>query len=167
MNFTLKKPDKPAKAAITAPTDRTIRFERIFNAPRAKVWRALTEPGLLVQWWGRGGKYAMTIEQLDLKRGGHWRFVLATPGGPQGFEGRFREVKAPERLVQTLEWDGMPGHVGIETITLEDLGDGRTRYLCTSLFHTTEERDGAMQGGMEEGTHESFEGLDRVLEALA
>jgi uncharacterized protein YndB with AHSA1/START domain len=72
-------------------------------------------------------------------------------------------VKPPERLVQTFEWDGMPGHVTIETVTFEDLGDGRTRVVNTSLFHTTEERDGMLDSGMEQGLNESYAALDRLL----
>ena len=72
----------------------------------------------------------------------------------------------PERIVQTFEWDGMPGHVIIETATLEDLGDGRTRLVNTSLFHTTEERDGFLQSGMEGGVNESYAALDKVLAAM-
>jgi uncharacterized protein YndB with AHSA1/START domain len=76
-----------------------------------------------------------------------------------GFEGRFREVSPPERVVQTFEWDGMPGHVMVTTMTLEDLGDGRTKVISTSLFHTTEERDGML----EEGLNQSYAALDRLL----
>jgi uncharacterized protein YndB with AHSA1/START domain len=68
-----------------------------------------------------------------------------------------------DRLVHTFEWDGMPAYVVIETITLHDLGDGRTRLVNTSLFHTTEERDGMLQSGMETGLNQSYEALDRVL----
>lgn len=80
--------------------------------------------------------------------------------------GRFREVTPPERVVQTLEWDGMPAYVIIETAVLEDLGDGRTRLVNTSLFHTTEERDGMLQSGMEGGLNESYAALDRLLAKL-
>jgi uncharacterized protein YndB with AHSA1/START domain len=66
-----------------------------------------------------------------------------------GFEGRYREVTPPERLVHTFEWDGMPGYVAVDTVTFEDLGDGRTKVITTSIFHTTEERDGMLQSGME------------------
>jgi uncharacterized protein YndB with AHSA1/START domain len=80
--------------------------------------------------------------------------------------GRFREVTPPERVVQTFEWDGMPAYVIIETAVLEDLGDGRTRLVNTSLFHTTEERDGMLQSGMEGGLNESYAALDRLLAKL-
>ena len=153
------------RATISTPTDREVRIERIFNAPRDRVWKAMTDPELVAQWWGRGNK--LVIERLEVERGGHWRFVEHSPHGTHGFEGRFAEVSPPERVVQTFEWDGMPGHVALETMTLEDLGDGRTRLVSTSLFHTTEDRDGMLQSGMEGGLNESYTALDRVLETLS
>lgn len=150
-----------SKAIITTPSDREIRVERIFHAPRELVWQAMTDPALVSQWWGRGNQ--LVVEKLEVVRGGRWRFVEHAPdGGVHGFEGRYREVVPGERVVQTFEWDGMPGHVIVETMTLEDLGDGRTKLVTVSLFHTTEERDGmlhAMQGGI----HQSYEALDRLL----
>jgi len=153
-----------SKANISTPSEREIRIERIFNAPRERVWQALTEPALVAQWWGRGNK--LVVERMELERGGHWRFVEHGPDGVHGFEGRYREVKPPERVVQTFEWDGMPGHVAVETMTLEDLGDGRTRIVTVSLFHTREERDGMLHSGMEGGLNESYAALDRVLARL-
>jgi uncharacterized protein YndB with AHSA1/START domain len=152
-------------AKITTPAEREIRIERIFNAPRDRVWKALTDPALIAQWWGRGNK--LVIERMEFHRGGHWRFVEHAPEGAHGFEGRYREVTPPERVVQTFEWDGMPGHVVIETMTLEDLGDGRTKLVNVSLFHTTEERDGMLQSGMEQGLNQSYAALDKVLAGLA
>ena len=108
---------EPARAKITTPSDREVRIERIFHASRDRVWSALTDPALLAQWWGRGNK--LDVVRMEVERGGHWRFVEHAPNsGAQGFEGRFREVKPKERIVRTFEWDGMPGHVAIETLTL-------------------------------------------------
>ena len=152
------------KATLTTPGDREIRVERIFNAPREKVWKAMTDPKLLAQWWGRGNM--LDVEKLDMVRGGHWRVVEHADGQTHGFEGRYREVTAPERIVQTFEWDGMPGHVILETLTLEDLGDGRTKLVNVSLFMTAADRDGMMQSGMEGGMNQSYEALDRVLAAM-
>jgi uncharacterized protein YndB with AHSA1/START domain len=152
------------KAVITTPADREIHIERIFNAPRDRVWKAMTDPTLLAQWWGRGNK--LVIEKFEPTRGGHWRFVEHSDQGVHGFEGRFREVTPPERIVQTFEWDGMPGHVCVETMTLVDLGDGRTRIVNTSLFFTNEERDGMLHSGMEGGLNQSYEALDRVLASM-
>lgn len=148
-------------AKVTTPSDREIRTERIFSAPRERVWKAMTTPELVAQWWGRGNK--LVVERMEVERGGHWRFVEHSPHGVHGFEGRYREVVPPERVVQTFSWDGMPGHVLVETITLEDLGDGRTKIVTVSLFHTTEERDGMMQAGMADGLNESYAALDRLL----
>ena len=152
------------KATVTTPGDREILIERIFNAPRDRVWRAMTDPKLVAQWWGRGNK--LVVEKYELQRGGHWRFVEHGPEGVNGFEGRFREVTPPERIVQTFEWDGMPGHVLVDTATLEDLGDGRTRLVTRSLFHTREDRDGMIGSGMEIGLNESYAALDRLLETM-
>src|SRR5688572_25639488 len=103
---------------------------------------------------------------MEVERGGHWRFVEHGPDGVNGFEGRYREVTPLERVVQTFEWDGMPGHVIIETVVLEELPDGRTRVVNTSLFHTTEERDGMLSSGMEQGMNDSYAALDRLLAEL-
>jgi uncharacterized protein YndB with AHSA1/START domain len=153
------------KAKVTTPSDREIRIERVFAAPRERVWRAMTDPALVAQWWGRGNK--LVIEKFEPVRGGHWRFVEHGPEGQHGFEGRFREVTPPERVVQTFEWDGMPGHVVVEHVTLEDLGDGRTRIVNVSLFHTTEERDGMLHSGMEQGLNQSYAALDEVLARMS
>ena len=155
------KTEPATRAKVTTPSDREIRIERVFNAPPERVWRAMTDPALIAQWWGRGNK--VVIEKFEPTRGGHWRFVEHAPDGVHGFEGRFREVTPPERVVQTFEWDGMPGHVAVEHMTLEDLGDGRTRLITVSQFHTTEERDGMLHSGMEGGLNQSYAALDEVL----
>lgn len=152
------------KSTVSKPSDREIRIERTFDAPRDRVWRAFTDPKLLAQWWGRGNK--LVIEKFELERGGHWRFVEHGPEGKHGFEGRFREVTPQDRIVQTFEWDGMPAYVIIETLELTDLGDGRTKVVTLSLFHTTEERDGMLESGMEEGLNQSYEALDRLLATM-
>lgn len=152
------------RATVTLPSDREFRIERIFNAPRERVWRAMTDPTLIAQWWGRGNR--LDIERDEFVRGGHWRYVEHAPSGPEGFEGRYREVVPPERIVRTFEWDGMPGHVLVETITLEQLGDSRTKLVSVALFHTAEERDGMVDAGMEGGANESFDALDRVLDTM-
>lgn len=152
------------KTRVTTPSDREIRIERVFDAPRDRVWRAFTDPKQVAEWWGRGNK--LVIERMEVERGGHWRFVEHGPDGVNGFEGRYREVSPPERIVQTFEWDGMPGHVMVETATFEDLGDGRTRLVTTLVFHTTEERDGMLRSGMEQGMNESYAALDRLLAKL-
>lgn len=103
---------------------------------------------------------------MEVERGGHWRYVEHAPDGVHGFEGRYREVTPPERIVRTFEWDGMPGHVVVETVILEDLGNGRTKIVTLSLFHTVEERDGMLRSGMTEGLNQSYAALDKLLASL-
>jgi len=162
MSPTVKEPAR--SLTLTRTGDREIRIERVFNAPRERVWRAFTDPQLVAQWWGRGNR--LVIERMEVQRGGHWRFVEHGPDGVHGFEGRYREVTPPTRLVWTFEWDGMPGHVAVDTVIFEDLGEGRTKVINTSLFHTTEELEGMLSSGMEQGLAESYAALDRLLAKL-
>jgi uncharacterized protein YndB with AHSA1/START domain len=159
------KPTPGARATITTPSDREIRIERTFHASRDRVWKALTDPTLVSQWWGPNGS-RVEIERMEVRRGGHWRFVEHGAKGADGFEGRYREVTPPERLVYSFEWDGMPGHVAIETMTLEDLGEGRTRLVTVLLCHTTGERDGMLYSGMEGGVNQNYDALERVLATM-
>ncbi len=153
-------------ATITTPTDREIHVERIFEAPRDRVFAAYTDPELIPEWWGPRGTAAI-VDRMDVRAGGDWRFVIRNSDGSEtGFRGTYREVTAPERIVQTFEWEGMPGYISVETATFEDLGD-RTKVVTTSIFHTTEERDGMLQSGMEGGLNETYARLDELLAGRA
>lgn len=152
------------RTQVTIKNDREIHVVRLFEAQRQQVWRAMTEAELVSQWWGRGNP--LTVERLEVERGGHWRFVERAGGQAHGFEGRFREVKRPERLSQTFEWDGMPGHVVVTTTTLEPMGERCTKLTATMLFLTKEDCDGMFHSGMERGMSESYAALDRVLAKL-
>ncbi|WP_280436430.1 SRPBCC family protein [Nocardia carnea] len=149
------------EAVVTTPADREIRVERVFNASRERVWAAYSRIEQLAQWWGRGNQ--LDIERWEFRAGGHWRFVERADGESHGFEGRFREIVPQERIVQSFEWDGMPAHITIDAATFEDLGDGRTRVVTVSQFHTPEERDGMLQSGMAEGLNASYRALDALL----
>ena len=162
--MTSRTGDQSRTSTLGLPSDREIRVERVFDAPREHVWRAMTEPDLVAQWWGRGNR--LDVVRLEVERGGHWRFVEHHDGAADGFEGRFREVTPPERIVQTFEWDGLPGHVIVNDMTLEEVAPGRTRVTVVSLFHTPEERDGMLQSGMKAGLDRSYDALDAVLRRL-
>ena len=149
-------------ATISTPAEREIRVERFFDAPRDRVFAAFTDPALVPEWYGPHGTTTI-VDEMDVRAGGKWRFVMRGPDGSEtAFRGVYREVTAPERIVQTWEWEGMPGHVSIEIAEFEDLGD-RTRFLGTTLFHTPEERDGMLASGMEGGMNETYERLDALL----
>ena len=150
------------RATVTKPSDREFRVERVFDAPRDRVFATLTNPGLIPEWWGPRDTTTI-VEEMDPKRGGKWRFLMRdSDGGETRFSGTYREVSPPERIVQTFEWSGMPGHVSVETATLEDLGE-QTKVVTVSVFHLTEERDGMLDSGMERGMNETYDRLDEVL----
>jgi uncharacterized protein YndB with AHSA1/START domain len=152
-------------ATITTPTDREIHVERVFDAPRDRVFAAYTDPALISEWWGPRGTTTV-VDQMDVRPGGSWRFANRDADGSEtAFRGTYREITPPERVVQTFEWEGMPGHICIETAVFEDLGD-RTRVINTSLFHTTEERDGMLASGMERGLNETYARMDELLARL-
>lgn len=152
---------KHGDAKVSKPGDRDLRSERVVEATRERVWRAFTEADQLAQWWARG--HRMTVETLEVKPGGAWRFIEHDERGDYGFKGIFREVKAPELLSMTFEYDGMPGYISLQTLTLEDLGGGRTKVVSVMSFWSQAERDGMLEVGMEKGMNESYAALDRLL----
>ncbi|MBJ7331631.1 MAG: SRPBCC family protein [Solirubrobacteraceae bacterium] len=150
-------------ATVTYPADREIQIERILDAPRDRVFATVTNPDLIPEYWGPRST-TVTVETMDVRVGGQWRFlVVDSDGNDTAFRGTYREVSPPERIVQTFEWEGMPGYVSLETATYEDLGDGRTKVTTISQFFTPEERDGLVNSGMESGMQELYQRLDEVL----
>ena len=141
----------------------TIRIVRDFDAPRDKVYRAWTDPELVVQWLGPKST-EMRIDQWNARTGGNYRYAALQDGEEvAAFYGSFHEVRPSERLVQTFTWEGMPDGVSLETMTFEDLGDGRTRAIGLSVVENLESRDGIMASGMEVGVYEGYEKLDALL----
>jgi len=152
-----------ATAVVSTPSDREIRAERIFDAPRERVFALFTDPAMVPEWWGPKGTTTI-VEQDDVRVGGDWRYVIRndSDGQENRFRGTYREIAAPERIARTFEWAGMPGHVIVETAEFEDLGE-RTKVISTSLFHTTEERDGMLASDMERGMNDSYARFDALL----
>jgi uncharacterized protein YndB with AHSA1/START domain len=141
----------------------TIRIVRDFDAPRDKVFRAWTDPELVVQWLGPKST-EMRIDQWNARTGGDYRYAALQDGEEvAAFFGSFHEVRPSERLVQTFTWEGMPDGVSLDTMTFEDLGGGRTRTIGLSVVENLEARDGIMASGMEVGVYEGYEKLDALL----
>ena len=141
----------------------TIRISREFDAPRSKVFRAHTDPELVRQWLGPRG-LEMTVDRWECRTGGEYRYIHSRDGEDFGFHGSFHEVRPDELIVQTFTYEGMPDSVALEKVVLEDLGNGRTRLVATSLGDSFEARDAMIAGGMEHGIVEGYERLDEVLE---
>ncbi|WP_306371445.1 SRPBCC family protein [Nocardiopsis sp. CC223A] len=151
---------------IAEPGRQDIVVKRSFDAPRDVVFRAMTEPEHLAAWWGLATSETV-IDHADPRTGGSWRFVEKAGGEEYAFRGVYHEVTAPERVVQTFEFEGMPGHVAMETMTLEESGDGRTLYTNVSVYQSVEDRDGMVASGMETGLSQSLDALDGLLRKLA
>ena len=140
----------------------TIRITREFDAPPSKVFRAHTDPDLVRQWLGPRG-LEMTVDRWDCRTGGEYRYIHSRDGEEFAFHGSFHEVRPDESIVQTFTYEGMPDSVALEKVVLEDLGDGRTRLVATSLGDSFEARDAMVASGMEQGIIEGYERLDEVL----
>jgi uncharacterized protein YndB with AHSA1/START domain len=149
---------------ITKPGEQTIHITRIFDAPREKVFKALVDPELIPQWWGPA-KYKTKIVKHDPRTGGEWRYVQTSDEGEFGFHGSFHEITAPSRAVQTFEFEGMPGHVALDALTLEEK-DGQTVMTIVSNFQSVEDRDGMVASGMEDGLTEGHDRLEALLKKM-
>lgn len=151
---------------ITAPEGLPfIDIEREFDAPVAAVFNAHRDPELVKQWLGPNG-YEMTVERWDFVPQGGYRYVHTNPEGESyAFNGTFHTVRENEFAIQTFEFEGFPDVVSIESITFEDLGDGRSRIRAHAVYPTLEARDGMIQSNMELGVREGYERLDQLLGA--
>ncbi len=154
-------------AKVTLPADDQILISREFAAPPRLVWRAITEPELVRRWWpGKRGE--MVSCEIDLRVGGRWRYLMtAGEGFEVGFHGEYRELVPGERLVTTEVFEGMPDGYAVNTVTLTDLGDGRTRLDTLVQHQNQEHRDGHINSGMEGGMQEAYDLLDQVAQSLA
>lgn len=156
------------KTVVTAEPGRQDLFiTREFDAPRELVFRAHTDPELYVQWVGPHGM-TMTIDQWDCRDGGSYRYTHERGGHTYAFFGVNHEVLAPERIIGTFEFDGLPerGHVIMGKTTFEDLPGGRCRVVHQSVFFSVADRDGMVQSGMERGVSDGYEKLDAMLGAM-
>jgi len=142
-----------------------IDFTREFDAPRDLLFRAHTDPELLVQWLGPR-RLTMVIDRYDVEDGGKWRYIHRDQDGTEyGFHGVFHGTPSPDGMVQTFEFEGAPGHVSLDWLTFEER-DGRTVLHGHSVFQSVQARDAMVQSGMEGGLSEAYERLDELIPKL-
>ena len=150
------------------PGKQEIVITREFDAPRELVFKTVTDPKLIPQWWGP--RYLSTeVDKMDVRPGGQWRFINRDAEGNEfAFHGVYHEILAPERIIDTFEFEELPetGHVALETMTLEELPGGRTRLTTQSVFQSVADRDGMIQGGMEEGVKDTNDRLEELLKKM-
>jgi uncharacterized protein YndB with AHSA1/START domain len=153
-------------ATVTLPTDDQILITREFDAPARLVWRAVTEPDLVRQWWG-AERGEVTLCEIDLRVGGQWRYVMTAASHDMevGFHGEFYEIVEGERIVQTEVFAGFPDAHSVNTMTLVE-ADGRTTLTTLVQHQAPEHRDMHINSGMEAGMQESFDALERVAVSL-
>ena len=154
------------KTIVTAePGKQEVFVVREFDAPRELVYKAHVDPKLYVQWLGPHG-YEMILETFEPVSGGKYRYIHKDQDGNEfGFHGTFHEMSI-DNMVQTFEFEGYPGHVSLDTMTLEELPDGRTKAMIHSIFQSVSDRDGMIQNGMEKGMSEGYERLDDILKVM-
>lgn len=151
---------------IAEPGVPQIVITREFDAPRELLFRAHTDPELLVQWLGPRA-LTMTIDRHDARDGGTWRFIHRDADGNEyAFHGVFHGTPSPDGIVRTFEFEGAPGHVSLETATFEERG-GRTLLRMNAVYQSVEDRDAMVQSGMEDGVNDSMERLDELVARLA
>jgi len=152
------------KAEIVSDTE--ITMQRSFRAPRELVYRAFTEPDLIARWWGQRSSTTI-VDKFDARVGGEWRIIQrAQDGTDYAFRGEFLELTPPSKVVQTFEFELMPGHISTDSMTLTEV-EGGTLVRIDSTFASKEDRDGMLQSGMEAGANESYDRLEELLATMA
>ena len=142
-----------------------IDMSREFDAPRDLLYRAYTEPDLLVRWLGPR-RMTMVVDRWEVRDGGAWRYVHRDEAGNEfGFHGVFHGTPTPDGMVQTFEFDGAPGHVSLEALTFEER-DGRTTVRTHSVYQSVRARDAMVESGMESGVNDGFDRLEELLPSL-
>src|SRR6185312_8371126 len=150
-------------------TDLTIEREklevtatRVFDAPRELLYKVFTDPKHKAIWWRCDAVTNISV-QMDVRPGGSWRIIQKGDDGKEfAFHGEYLEVTPPERIVNTSEFEGMPGHIITETATFEELS-GKTRLTIYSSFQTIEDLEGMIKAGMESGTTESMDHIQELV----
>lgn len=151
---------------IAEPGQYEFTMTRLFNAPRELIFKVLTDPAHVPQWWGPR-QYTTVVDKMDAQAGGQWRYIQRDDQGHEfAFRGVYHSITAPVRIIDTFEWEGLPDHVILETMTLEAQPDGKTLLTVSSVFQTVADRDGMLNSGMTDGANESYDRLEELLATL-
>ena len=152
------------ETTFSTVSDLELAATRVFNAPREEVYRAYTDPEAVQQWWGLRSTTTV-VDRMDVRPGGTWRYIQRDDQGNEyAFNGEYLEIVPNEKIVNTFEFEPMPGHVITDTAVFEDV-EGGTRITVTSLFQSVEDLKGMVESGMEVGANESWDRLSEYLAA--
>lgn len=145
--------------------ERSFAIEHTFRAPAAKVFAAYTDPALVPLWWAPKGA-SLKVEEMEVRAGGHYRFVQTTAAGQTlVFVGRYLEVEPVTRLVYTFMIEGQGNEVKT-TVELRETGAG-TALRLTNEFPSAEAREAAMKWGAEGGARAAMRSLEAFLAKAA
>jgi len=101
----------------------------VFKATPERLWQAFSDPEQIPHWWGIGG---LVVDKQEFRVGGAWRYVDKDQEGKEhAFKGEFKEIDEPRKIVRTFEYEPVPGHVLVESITFEPQADGQTKTSLT------------------------------------
>lgn len=153
---------------VTTPGDRTIVLTRTFEAHPRLVFAAFTVPELLTRWYGARGWQLITCT-VDLRVGGHWRFVSRGPDGDEMAQsGSYLEVQEPRRLAHTEVFDDQsyPGEARVAH-DLTEAAPGRTTLTSTVHYPSPEARNVVLRYPMTRGVGQAYGRLDDLLTELA
>ena len=150
---------------IAEPGSHEITMSRTLDAPRELVFKVFTDPKLVPRFWGQRVSETI-VDKMDVKFGGVWRYVMRNPDGAEyAFRGVYHLVEPNEKIVYTFEFEGLPGHICLETVTFEEQ-NGKTTIADSTVFQSVEDRDGMLDSGMEDGANEFWDQFEELLGEL-
>lgn len=152
---------------IVEPGKQELFIIREFDAPRELVFKAHTDPNLYARWVGPR-QFTMAIDKFEARDGGSWRYVSSDANGNSfAFHGIYHEVLFPERIIGTMEFEGLPekGHVEFDTARFEELPGGRTKLTIQAIYQSVADRDAMVAAGMDRGVNDGYNRLDELLAA--
>ncbi|MEO5951149.1 MAG: SRPBCC family protein [Chloroflexia bacterium] len=155
----------PKRTIAAEPNQHSIVATVHFNAPRDLVYKLLTDPNLIPDWWGPEG-LTTTVDKMDTRPGGSWRYIVAADSGKEWrFHGVYHALETPNTIVSTHEYEDEPGHVSLESLVLTD-SDGGTKMTTTSVFQSVEDRDNMLKSDFQDGEQESLNRLEKLLDSM-
>lgn len=149
---------------LSLTSDTEILLVRTFDGPPELVFEAFTDPNLIPKWWGPKST-TTTVDKMEVRPGGKWRFIQKDKDGEYAFKGEYREIVPNEKIVNTFEFEPMAGHISVENITFEKV-DGKTKVTNHVKYASKADRDGMLQTGMEEGAAETWDRFEELIGEL-
>jgi uncharacterized protein YndB with AHSA1/START domain len=157
-----------SSAKLTLRGNTEIHITREFDAPKHLVYKAVTTPDLVKRWWN-AKRGEVSIAEIDLRPGGKWRYVMATPEGMEvAFHGEYREIVPNERVVTTEVFEGAPDPENNGTVSTMTLEESNGRTTMTVLIECPNEfvRNAIIESGMEAGMQDAYDLLEEVAISL-